>query len=227
MKALSRRLEVIASLIPQGAKVCDVGTDHGYLPIYLLKSGKASKVIATDIRLKPLNTAKSNIEKFGVGNIELRLCDGLEAVSSTEADTVIIAGMGGEVISGIIERCVWAKDTHKTFILQPMTSPEILRSFLFSSGFEILFEKPLEDNGKIYSVITAVFSGKPYRYKAYELFTGKISADTDEGFKYIKKQYNRCSECAESLKSITSKTEEYTYYQSISDALNELLQEKK
>lgn len=227
MKTLSRRLEVIASLIPQGAKVCDVGTDHGYLPIFLVKSGKVSKVIATDIRLKPLNTAKSNIEKTGITGIELRLGDGLSTVNATEADTVVIAGMGGEVISGIIERCVWAKDKNKAFILQPMTSPEYLRKYLFDSGFDIITEIPLEDNGKLYSVISAVYTGEPVKYEPFQLYTGKISADSEYGSTYIKKQYNRCKSCSVSLKSIPEKQEEYAYYKSISDNLSLILKQEK
>ena len=133
MPTFSKRLSVIASLVPVGARVCDVGTDHGYLSIELIKSGVAASVIATDINEKPLNRAKSNAEKSGF-QIDLRLCDGLVGISPSEVDTVIIAGMGGEVISGIIERGEKVAKSVSLLLLQPTTSPEALREFLFKKG---------------------------------------------------------------------------------------------
>ena len=86
---LTKRLSLIASLVPDNSNVCDVGTDHAYLPIMLMKSRKARRVIATDIRPLPLENARKNIALSGVGGIETRLCDGLSSVKKSEADTVI------------------------------------------------------------------------------------------------------------------------------------------
>ena len=131
MSALSKRLSVIASLVPSGARVCDIGTDHAYLGIELIKSGKATSVIACDINEKPLLKAKSNIEKSGVTGIELRLRDGLSGLKPSETDCIVIAGIGGEVISGIFERTnIFSQEYSPAIILQPTTSPEILRKFL-------------------------------------------------------------------------------------------------
>ena len=126
MPLLSLRLKTIAGFVKKGARVCDVGTDHARLAIYLKKSGIAESVIATDINEKPLLTAKRNIENAGVFGIDLRLCDGLSFVNRNEADTIIIAGIGGNVISGIIDggRQFFIKDC-ATFILQPTTAPEV------------------------------------------------------------------------------------------------------
>ena len=133
---LTKRLSLIASLVPENSNVCDVGTDHAYLPIMLMKSKKARRVIATDIRPLPLENARKNIMLSGVGGIETRLCDGLSSVKKSEADTVIIAGIGGEVISGIIKRTGWLKLSPPVLlILQPTTSPEILRRYLYDNGF--------------------------------------------------------------------------------------------
>ena len=88
--ALSLRLKTIAALVPKGARVCDVGTDHARLPIYLISEKIASRVIATDLRPLPLENAKKNVEYSGVTGIELRLCDGLSAVKKHEADVIII-----------------------------------------------------------------------------------------------------------------------------------------
>ena len=101
MLDLSLRLKTIASLVPFGARVCDVGTDHGYLSIHLKQSGIAKQVIASDLRPDPLENAKKNIKYLNVTGIDLRLGNGLQPVTENEVDTVIIAGMGGEVISAI------------------------------------------------------------------------------------------------------------------------------
>ena len=135
---LSVRLSAIADYVKKGAFVCDVGTDHGYLAVHLMKSGVAKRVIATDINAKPLANAQKNIEKSEVFGIELRLCDGLGGVNRGEADTVIIAGMGGEVISGILERgASIVREKNITLFLQPTTSPVFLRRYLCENGFSI------------------------------------------------------------------------------------------
>lgn len=123
MITLSKRLDVIARSVPVGSNAVDVGADHGYLAIYLKKSGIAKKVIACDINQLPLNNAKENALKYDA-DIELVLSDGLEKIDPAFAETIIIAGMGAEVICGIIGRAEWLKDTSKTLILQPMNSPE-------------------------------------------------------------------------------------------------------
>ena len=102
MRDLSARLSVVAEFVKSGSSVCDVGTDHGYLPAFLYLSGKCKLVTATDIKEKPLKNAQNNLKKLGADGVSLILCDGLAGVDRSIADTVIIAGMGGEVISGII-----------------------------------------------------------------------------------------------------------------------------
>ena len=117
MYTLSERLKVIADKIT-GGRVADIGTDHAYLPIYLIKTGKASRVLACDIKEKPLQNAAKNIQKTNTENIELRLSDGLAGVGADEADTIVIAGMGGEVIAGILNRCEWIKSPGYKLLLQ-------------------------------------------------------------------------------------------------------------
>lgn len=222
MPQLSKRLSLIASLVPNGARVCDIGTDHGYLSIELIKSGVAASVIATDVNEKPLSRAKKNAEKSGI-SIELRLCDGLAGITPNEADTVIIAGMGGEVISGILERGKEVATKASLILLQPTTSPETLREFLFKNGYEILKEEPLLENEKLYSIIACKYSGIFTDYKPYSCFIGTLSPKSQEGRLYIKKQYKRCLSCAEALKSIPNKQGEYTYYNSVALTLKDIL----
>lgn len=225
---LSRRLLLIASLVPKGARVCDIGTDHARLPIYLIEQEKANRVIATDIRPLPLENAKRNVETSGVKGIELRLCDGLSAVSKEEIDTVIIAGIGGEVISGIISRAELSREQpYPLLILQPTTSPEALRRYLSENGFEILTETPLKENGKLYSVMTARFTGENKEMPEYFYYTGKINPKIEAGYLYIQKQYSRLKKCADALINLPEKQSEYLHYKNLSDEIEKLITAKQ
>lgn len=226
--SLSQRLKLIASLVPKGARVCDIGTDHARLPIYLIEQKTAERVIATDIRPLPLENAKRNVALSGVTGIELRLCDGLSAVKKSETDTVIIAGMGGEVISGIISRAELLREQpYPLLILQPTTSPEALRKYLYESGFEILTETALKENGKLYSVMTACFTCEAKEMPEYFYFAGKTDPKTEDGYLYIKKQYIRLKKCADALCDIPEKQAEYLHYKKLSDQILKLLTDKQ
>lgn len=227
MLNLSKRLLTIASLVPSGARVCDIGADHGYLSIYLAKQSKCASVIATDVNEKPLSRAKENIEKENIKNIDLRLCDGLSGINTGEADTFIIAGMGGEVISGIIERGIEKlKQKDISLILQSTTSPELLRKFLYNNGFGIIKEIPVFENSKLYSVMLVNYVGIIKEYPEFFYYTGLLTPETQEGYLYIKKQYDRCFKCAQNLKS-TNKAEEYHYYNSVCNGIEDYLKEFK
>ena len=158
---MNKRLTEIFSALPKCNTFADIGCDHGYLAIYLKQNNIAKTVIATDIGEKPLKSAQKNVAEANVSGIDLRLCDGLSGINPNETDTIIIAGMGGEVISGLIERGknVAARES-VTLILQPTTSPEFLRRFLYSNGYEILAEIPVFENGKVYSVMKVQFIQK-------------------------------------------------------------------
>ena len=224
MASLSKRLEVIAGMIPCGDNVCDVGTDHGYLPVFLALSGKYGNITATDIRQKPLENAKSNLEKSGVKNVRLLLCDGLEKVERKDADTVIIAGMGGEVIGGIIDRTPFLKD-NVTLILQPMTAASYLREYLCRNGFEILFEIPIEENGKLYSVIKARFCGKSYECDGAFALVGKIDVKSECGRKYATKQLNVCRDVIKALCASPEMQEKCKKFIKTEQTLTKLLEE--
>ncbi|MBQ4119153.1 MAG: SAM-dependent methyltransferase [Clostridia bacterium] len=224
MSELSLRLKTIASLVPIGARVCDVGTDHARLPIYLKQNNIANSVIATDLNEKPLKFAKENIEKSGVSGISLRLCDGLSAVENGEADTVIVAGIGGEVISEILENCCWIKSNSVTLILQPTTSPEVLRKTLIQSGFDILTEIPLFENGKIYSIMTARFCGNTLNYPEHFYYIGKVPKN-ENGIIYIKKQQKRIFDCISAYKNIPAKQKEYELLRKIYLEIEKILTE--
>lgn len=120
---ISKRLLLCAQLVPPGARVADIGTDHGYLGLYLLQNGLAAHVLAADLRPQPLQTAKLHAAKFGfAGQMEFRLSDGLAEIGPDEADTIVCAGMGGDLIVEILSACPWLHKKNYTLILQPQSA---------------------------------------------------------------------------------------------------------
>lgn len=151
---ISKRLLCCASMVQSGARVADIGTDHGYLGIYLLQTGAARHVIACDLRKDPLENARRNAKLFGVdGAMELRLSDGLEKILPDEVDTVVMAGMGGDLIQKILSQCPWRKREGLQFILQPQSAGNVLRRWLCEDGFEIQREEPVQDGHFLYTVM--------------------------------------------------------------------------
>lgn len=170
---LPPRLAAIAALVPDGARLADVGTDHALLPIRLLLDGKIQSAVATDIRSGPLSRAKENAYAAGVQDLSCVLCDGLTGVTADSVDTVVIAGMGGENIEAILRAAPWAC-RNALCILQPMSRPEELRAALPSLGLTIRAERLVRDAGRLYSIL-AVRAGAPEKLSAGELYCGKYS----------------------------------------------------
>ena len=152
--SLQPRLALLASLVPQGAVLADVGTDHGYIPVCLRQRGVIDRAIASDIGREPLEHARRTAEEYGVGGIDLRLCAGLDAIAPEECDTVLIAGMGGETIITILQDAPWTKDGRHTLLLQPMTKAADLRHWLADNGYTFTEEHLVEDKGRLYPVLT-------------------------------------------------------------------------
>ena len=158
---ISKRLLCCASMVTPGSRVADIGTDHGYLGIYLLQTGAARHVIACDLRKDPLENARRNAKLFGVdGEMELRLSDGLEKILPDEVDTVVMAGMGGDLIQKILSQCPWRKREGLQFILQPQSAGNVLRRWLCEDGFEIQREEPVQDGHFLYTVMD-IRQGEP------------------------------------------------------------------
>lgn len=150
---LSKRLNWIVGKIEKSNIIMDVGTDHGYIPIYLVKNNIASKVIASDINKDPLKKAEINASLDGVRDkIELRLGGGLQPLKNKEAEAVIIAGMGGNLIRDILEHDLNKVKNLKYLILQPAQNPEVLREYLYTNNYEILEEDLCLDEGKYYEI---------------------------------------------------------------------------
>ncbi len=147
-------------MVPPGARVADVGCDHGYLSIYLLREQIASFTAALDLREGPLNRARANAARFGVEDRMLfARSDGLAALGPGTVDTVVIAGLGGDAIAGILARCPWARDERLTYILQPQSSGNDLRRWLGENGFAIRREALVRDAGFLYAAMEVRFGG--------------------------------------------------------------------
>lgn len=148
---LTPRLGLLASWVRPGAKLADVGTDHAYLPVWLMLHGGVSSAIASDLRSGPLQRARENAEAWGVTKrLDLRLCDGLSGIGPEECDTVVIAGMGGENIAAILAAAPWTADGCHTLLLQPQSRAESLRQFLSENGYRIAREELVLDRGTLY-----------------------------------------------------------------------------
>ena len=161
---LTKRLDMIISNI-SGRNVADIGTDHAYIPVQLAKRNLADRIIATDVNKGPLKAAENNVIANGVEEkIELRLGSGLLPINIGECDTVIIAGMGGELIATILKEGEGVAKSADTLLLQPMNSQDLLRCFLSRNGYRILKEDITTEGFKVYNLIIAQ-KGTPHEYK--------------------------------------------------------------
>lgn len=172
---LGARLALCADLVRPGRALCDVGTDHAYLPIWLLKMGKIPRALACDVNPGPLEAARRDGEKYQVGEeLTLRLSDGLRQVTPAEAEDIVIAGMGGELILRIVEETPWLREGEKRLILQPMSSVPELRQGLQRLGFVVLEEHAVQDGGKVYSAFCAEYAGSPVKTDSLYPWMGKL-----------------------------------------------------
>lgn len=168
---LSKRLQEIADYVRPGSRVADVGTDHGYIPVWLVQNGVCGHVYASDLRPEPLKRAVESAEKNGVADrISFLLCPGLEKYSPGDIDTVIMAGMGGETIIEILAAAPWTRE--KELILQPQTKIPELRNWLNSSGYDVAGASLVADTGRIYLVWRCV-SGGGRELAAHELYVDR------------------------------------------------------
>lgn len=158
---LSKRLQMLADLVTAGNKIADVGCDHGFLPIYLVQSGKVSGALAMDVRTGPLESAREHVAAYGLGEyIELRLSDGLKEYSKGEAETIVCAGMGGRLMERILTESLDKAKAAKELILQPQSELREFRIFLRKAGFAVLKEDAAFEDGKYYFAMKAVYTGR-------------------------------------------------------------------
>jgi tRNA (adenine22-N1)-methyltransferase len=153
---LTPRLQALADWVAPGAAVADIGTDHAFLPVWLALHQRVSSAIASDLREGPLAHAMETAVEWGVTEqIQFRLQNGLNGFSPHDADTIVIAGMGGENIAAILSDAPWTADGRHTLLLQSMSRTEVLRRFLADHGYQIRRERLVRDRGTIYAVMDA------------------------------------------------------------------------
>lgn len=168
------RLKLIGDKVRPCTTVCDIGTDHAYIPIYLIGKGICINAIATDINKGPIKIAKENIESYGMENlIETRLGYGLEPIQKNEAEVIIIAGMGGRLIVEILSSGFTKAIGADYLILQPMNCIDIVRKYIWENGFEIFDEELAAEGNKIYNVICAKYTGTMQEFKDEDCIVGE------------------------------------------------------
>lgn len=185
---LDSRLACVASLVKECDCVIDIGTDHAYLPVYLVENGVCRAAYACDVKKGPLENARQTVKESGLQEkIETVLSDGLDRVEPRKNCCVVLAGMGGILISELLMRAAWLSDESIQIVAQPMSHAENVRRYLYENGFEITEEKTAADNRHTYLALSAVYTGKRTEYTEGRLYYGKLFEKRDEtSFRYLK-----------------------------------------
>ena len=187
---LDNRLQTVASLVRQGSRVADIGTDHAHLPVWLVQNGICLSAIASDIVKGPVAAATHTIEQAGeTARVQVRLGDGLSTVLPHEVEDIVIAGMGGETIVSILQAAPWVQHTRYRLILQPMTRSEVLRRYLWDNGFDIIREMPVQEGRHWYTVLCVGFVGKRQSLPLAAYYIGRLSAK--DGAAYLQRVWRR------------------------------------
>ncbi|MDY2837829.1 MAG: class I SAM-dependent methyltransferase [Bilifractor sp.] len=153
---MSERLLSVAALVTPGNRTADIGTDHGYVPVYLVENGIVTSAIAMDVRKGPLARAQETVTGAGLSDrIELRLSDGFEKLKPGEADTAVIAGMGGMLICHILTAHPETTASLKELVLEPQSEVDKVRRLLSEIGFTITDERMIFEDGKYYPIMKA------------------------------------------------------------------------
>lgn len=201
---LSKRLETIASFVPEGCRAADIGTDHAYIPIYLAKHQKAAFVYALDVKKGPLERAQKNIQRHGLEQkITVRQSDGLSMLQKNEADTVIIAGMGGDLLIHILagRKDLW--EEIKTWVLSPQSELSKVRHYLSEHGFLIVTETMVFEDGKYYNVMKVQRGMMDYQKEIYYLYGKLLIESGDPVFKdFLANEKRKLSEILKQLRRV-------------------------
>ncbi|MEO1267906.1 MAG: tRNA (adenine(22)-N(1))-methyltransferase TrmK [Myxococcota bacterium] len=156
MKSLSQRLSAVAERVPKGYVVVDVGSDHGRLPIHLVRSGTAPRCVAVELLAQPCAVARRAVQEAGLTDrIDVRFGDGLEPLNANEAEVICMAGMGGVNMVGILSRGRDRLGAVKRLVLQPIRGDERLRRYLMDEGWQLIDELALEERGWVYTILVA------------------------------------------------------------------------
>ncbi len=172
-KKMSNRLKMIAENVSNCTTIYDIGTDHAYVPISLLQNGVCISAFATDVKEGPLIIAKKNIKKYHLEEkITTKQGDGLDVIDEN-SDCIIIAGMGGILITELIKSNIEKARNINQLVIQAMNAEEILRKFMLNNGFTIEFEKLTQEGNKIYNLISFTYTNSINNYLEYEYYSSR------------------------------------------------------
>lgn len=224
---LGSRLMLAADFVRRDSRLCDIGTDHAYLPAYLIKKQICLSAVAADLRKGPLKNAEKTVKEHGLSDkIKLRLSDGLDEILPDEASDIVLAGMGGDLICDILSRTSWIKDKSKRLIAQPQTHAEKVRAFFINNGFEIIGENAAEEDGRIYICICAEYTGNNKEYPfGYEYFGELPKCESPFAEEYLKRQRERFLKRANGLSKSGQNTDEAEFLYKLCDKLNNIIGE--
>lgn len=198
---LSKRLQAVANLVTPGKRLADIGTDHGYVPIWLYEQGRIPSALAMDLREGPLQRAKEHIRMHGLDEkIKTRLSDGLEKLLPGEADSIVIAGMGGMLVVKILTQGQAVLDSVQELILQPQSDLDAVREYLHRTGFVIVQEEMVFEEGKYYPMMKAVHGENTDDRKIWFLY-GRLLLENRHPVleSYLQKEYDSCCKLLEKL----------------------------
>lgn len=224
--SLCPRLQMAADFVREGAAVADIGTDHAYLPAYLILSGKCRSAVASDLREQPLENARQTIRRYHLeGRVSARLSDGLDAISPCEAEDIVLAGMGGELIAALLARTPWLRDAERRLILQPMTHAEDVRLFLYENGFSILEEQAVREGEHLYIALRARYSGVQTDVTPGLPYLGRLAECRGEAAaQFLAKQRQRLEIRAQALHRSRREPEERARLEAAAAELSQALQ---
>lgn len=212
-------------MVYPGRRVCDIGTDHAYLPAYLVLNGISPSALACDIGKGPLENARKSVEAYGIADkVELRLSDGLDEIREDEAQEFVFCGMGGTLMAELIGRCEWLKKPDKHIIVQPMSHIDDIRSFFIKNGFEIEKESVCVDAGHIYAAVSVRYTGEIKEYPAGYIYYGKLAENSDSlSAQYIEKQLSRLLKHSKGIENNPYLRDEYSELQNVISDITEVL----
>jgi Predicted SAM-dependent methyltransferase len=207
---LSLRLKTIASMVDKCECVADIGTDHGYIPMYLIKKVVCRKAIASDINKGPVEKAKFNVRIEDLQDkVDCRLGAGLSTLKKGEAQGIVIAGMGGNLIRDIIEDKIDIFKEAEFAILQPVQNPEVLREYIYTKGYKIVDEELCIDENKFYEIIKIKYDNNPQAVDSifYEVGEKLLSKNHILVKEFIEYKIKRCIKILHSIKDNTDLAE--------------------
>ncbi len=225
MSLLNERLLAVAQLVEQGKVVADIGTDHAFLPIYLVREGIASRVIACDIAEGPLSVAKKNILRFGLSeSIELRLANGLAGLAPKECTAITICGMGGETIADILSDAPWVRSSDVSIVLQPMSCDDRLRHALAEEGFGIESERAVFSKGRVYTIMRVRYGVTVDQTDITYPFIGKLLEHPDKpALFFVKRRLKSLQTCMTEIATVERKQALYHTLQEVTEAIQNKL----